>query len=415
MHTHTNIISYFEAEKMREMQSNDRGSHCFQLQPKMQLSISGMVLKIDDIRNYTKTSRKKKTTNNCKNWRPWPDLPVELLDIISSHLRIADYLKLGRVCWKWRYFFLSSRQKFMASQPPLVLFVSSRAKRTCCFYDIFDFIKYEAKLPYFCCKSFIGLSCGYTIMEDILSNIWLTNPITGHQHVFASMPLFDDCMHICEHTILACTRPYPDFLVVVLSKLHCIVRFRRYRETYWSVYHFAGKPWKIMDMVVFNARIFVITSDLQIGVLSLGSPPDVLLLSFKCTPQVSCCPRFVASNDRLVLVDFIPSVALAVYTIDFMRREWVKVDNLGDQSLFLGDLVTPSLCSTTKWGGRSNCVYYLPFKSTRCFVYSLNGELLSSIIVSEADPIVSPRMNSWYFPHQSYGIDVVRDDKYVGM
>ena len=106
-----------------------------------------MVLQGDsDINLKGLRSKKKKMVDNS-NRRPWSELPDTLLYMITKLLGTIDYLMFGCVCRAWRLYAVANRQEFMASQPPLAMFMPNRSKRACCFYNIFDGRKYKAKLP----------------------------------------------------------------------------------------------------------------------------------------------------------------------------------------------------------------------------------------------------------------------------
>ena len=91
-------------------------------------------------------SRKKRMVDGS-NWRLWSELPEDLLELIAKSLCAIDYIMFGCVCKGWRLYVAAHRQEFMASQPPLVVLLSSYARRTCYFYSIFDQRLYKAILP----------------------------------------------------------------------------------------------------------------------------------------------------------------------------------------------------------------------------------------------------------------------------
>ncbi|KAJ0084798.1 hypothetical protein Patl1_29791 [Pistacia atlantica] len=96
--------------------------------------------------------------------------------------------------------------------------------------------------------------------------------------------------------------------------------------------------------------------------------------------------------------------------IDFSLKKCFRVYNLGDEALFI-DHKSIRLSYSAKWGGRSNCTYYLPFNSKTYYVYSLNGRLLEDNQIVRCH--VPAQINMWYFPdptRQPYSIDKVRDD-----
>ena len=119
-----------------------------------------MVLQGDsDINLKGLRSKKKKMVDNS-NRRPWSELPEALIYMITKLLGTIDYLMFGCVCRAWRLYDVANRQEFMASQPPLAMFMPNRSKRACYFYNIFDGRKYKEKLPTLLAKSVTGSHMG---------------------------------------------------------------------------------------------------------------------------------------------------------------------------------------------------------------------------------------------------------------
>lgn len=369
---------------------------------------TGTVLDGEDVNRIT---RKKRKTKNSQDWRPWAELPQELVDLISKKLTIPDYFRFGRVCRNWWSISMASKQNFMSLQAPLLIYISTRAKRSCLFYDISNGAKYKSKLPYFGLNFCIGLSCGYIIMEDICSTISLVNPVTGSRYLFPNMATPSRFFFSDDRTIIASTVPNQDFLLVVLSSRQQDVHFRRSKDKNWHIYSFAAKFSKIYDILVFEDSIYVLTNDGQIGTLNLKSAPEVNFLKLNSAPRFHGYIKLVSAKDRLMVIDFVASPQLRVYVIDFMLMQWVRVINLANHALFLGDMMCSLISDPTNWGWQNNCVYYLSSESKTCYAYSISGQFLGSILFDKDDEAASAQMNCWYFPHLSCSIDKVRDDE----
>ncbi|KAJ0084799.1 hypothetical protein Patl1_29790 [Pistacia atlantica] len=165
----------------------------------------------------------------------------------------------------------------------------------------------------------------------------------------------------------------------------------------------------VEDVVVFYGRLFVVTSLWQIGKFNLRSGNSVFSTLTYEPHYLTGKIRLVASKEQLFVVN-LTATEFNVYRIDFSRSEWVKVEKLGDEALFI-DNMSCRLSNTSKWGGRSNCVYYLSFNSGTCSVYSLNGEILETIQIGNC--FFPAPISSWYFLDHLCSIesiDNVRDD-----
>ncbi|KAH7560505.1 hypothetical protein JRO89_XS10G0032200 [Xanthoceras sorbifolium] len=353
--------------------------------------------------------RRKKICNDVSH-RGWADLPVELLVTIYSTLTIVDFLNFGKVCSSWRLSFLIFKQNFMNVHAPLAMYISSRAKKSCHFYDISTRVKYETKLPTCVGKKFLGCSSGYLIFQDFHKKIWVINPLTGHKLRFPNMPQTKKPLNGSDRAIFASFGSGSDFALMVLSKTHETIRYCISRDTNarWRYLSFAKESWKIVDLVVFDGRVYALTNNSRIGVFNLRTR-RFWFLTLEGTPWLTTFVRLVASKKQLLIVHFLPTISRAkVYTIDLERLKWVEVEDLGDEALFLGAWMSSKSGSTTNWRGLRNCVYHLPFGSNMCNIYNLNGEFRGRFQICEPD--MTHKIYCWYFLHQAYSPDNISDE-----
>ncbi|KAH7560475.1 hypothetical protein JRO89_XS10G0028600 [Xanthoceras sorbifolium] len=221
---------------------------------------------------------------------------------------------------------------------PLVMYISSRAKKSCHFYDISTRVKYGTKLPTCVGKKFLGCSSGYLIFQDFHKKIWVINPLTGHKLRFPNMPQTKKPLNGSDRAIFASFGSGSDFALMVLSKTHETIRYCISRDTNarWRYLSFAKESWKIVDLVVFDGRVYALTNNSRIGVFNLRTR-RFWFLTLEGTPWLTTFVRLVASKKQLLIVHFLPTISRAkVYTIDLERLKWVEVEDLGDEALFLG-------------------------------------------------------------------------------
>ncbi|XP_031257985.1 uncharacterized protein LOC116116023 [Pistacia vera] len=368
--------------------------------------------------NEIKTNRKKMKKGVCSYQSSWADLPQELLDMISNDLNIADYLRFGRVCRSWRTFISEHKLKFMSSQSPLVIYMSTRYdENSCYFFDIITGMRYKTNLPKdnWDFKSCLGVSSGYLIMyfmkrvHRLEGHFCLINPVTGHQLQFPSTPfplyiINYYISNICRAIFASIGSQDQDYLIVILSRKLDYLQFFISRDNRWRNHsYYVKNNNRVLDIAVFDGRLFVLTEDSQIGMFNLRSC-NLRFLELKFAPRFDWYrSRLVASDDQLLIV-----YNFEVYRIDFSKMEWVKVNNLGEKALFIGygdkccKLINP-----TVWGGRSNCIYILDDEKI-CEVYSLNGGFLG--ILPLMGKKFCPGTCSWYFISQSNSIDNIKDD-----
>ncbi|KAM3761578.1 hypothetical protein ACB098_01G278800 [Castanea mollissima] len=390
-----------------------------------------MVLQGGSDLNLKGPRNKKKKMVDTSNWRPWSELHEVLLHLIANQLGAIDYLMFGCVCKGWRLYVAAHRKEFMASQPPLLVFLSTQAKRACHFYSIFDRRLYKAILPSLVGKTCSGLSCGYLVLEDRKkradSEIWLLNPFTRHELRFSRPP------NPYSFIILASlATPLWEYVIIAFDRWSPFLQLCRFTDVNWTVYNsenFQGSPtnspWWFVDGVVFKGKIYVLTDHGEIGVLNLNPHPYVTLLEIQSIGCSSFELYLLAFDEQLFMIRRVVSIAKKeVYELNFSKMEWVKMQNFKDQALFLNsDYKSSGFSNITRWRGSQqpmNCIDNLgsfldgrypgsfPIMETHhmdMIHNSLDVPLckISTTCAWSGDPF-------WYFPNLSCNVDAFSDD-----
>ncbi|XP_044506702.1 uncharacterized protein LOC123226237 [Mangifera indica] len=330
------------------------------------------------------TVRKRVRKKDIENGR-WANLPTELLEIISKNLNIADYLRFGEVCRSWRSFFSEYKQNFMASQSPLILNISKNAGQSCDFVELDSGIRYKRQqFKFYRTPKF---SDSVRICKD--------------RAIFASIGSQDQDQDFAS---IGSQDQDQDFALVILSDSKASLELYTSREDQWKDYSYTGKHWRILDMIVFDGSIYVVTIDNKIGIFNVRSLV-VKFLNLKSAPSLSWRIRLVVSNDQLFVVDFITLCPVKVYRIDFSTMEWVGVKDLGGQALFI-DLRGERCFKLMKSGGRSNHVYVL--SDYECKIYPFNDAEHTTFLSCKWK--FRAKTYCWYFVDTSNSIDNIRDD-----
>ncbi|XP_030954074.1 uncharacterized protein LOC115976746 [Quercus lobata] len=390
-----------------------------------------MVLQGGSDLNLKGPRSKKKKMVDTSNWRPWSELHEVLLHLIANQLGAIDYLMFGCVCKGWRLYVAAHRKEFMASQPPLLVFLSTQAKRACHFYSIFDRRLYKAILPSLVGKTCSGLSCGYFVLEDRKkradSEIWLLNPFTRHELRFSRPP------NPYSFIILASlATPLWEYVIIAFDRWSPFLQLCRSTDVNWTVYNsenFQGSPtnspWWFVDGVVFKGKIYVLTDHGEIGVLNLNSHPYVTLLEIQSIGCSSFELNLLAFDEQLFMIRRIMSIAKKeVYELNFSMMEWVKMQNFKDQALFLnGDYKSSGFSNITRWRGSQqpiNCIYNLgsfldgrypgPFPIMETHHMDMIHNSLDVPLHKISTTGAWSGVPFWYFPNLSCNVDAFSDD-----
>ncbi|KAI4356059.1 hypothetical protein L6164_000111 [Bauhinia variegata] len=317
----------------------------------------------------------------------WSILPYELLEIISKKIDFVNFFALGSVCKNWRKFYGNYWREFMASQPAPLLILKSPllAKEECSFFSISESKGYKLLLPIHeremessdeFWKPFLWFSSGYVIMQSTLK-IWLINPFSRKEfHIPTESPcqVLDTQSNLVpsfDHAFLSFVVNSEDFLVLGLSTVYSSnVFIYQSRSSNWVGYSIEENQSRITDVVVFHHTIFAINSRGTIGKLRLNSS-DFKALELNNVPRyIFCEPKLVSTNEELLVV--LLSQQLKIYKIDLSKKEWIRVQNLGDRALFVGKFMKGyALSNPSRWGYESNCVYDISQMHTVCHLYSM--------------------------------------------
>ena len=369
-----------------------------------------MVLQGDSDINLNRSRSKKKKTVENGNWRPWSKLPEALLYLITKQLGTIDYLLFGRVCRTWRLYAVAYRQEFMASQHPLVFFMSKGTKTSCYFYNIFDGRKYKTTLSHIEKKLCSGISCGYLVLKDNKerpdSNTSLLNPFTKHELRFPSLPIGTGRI-----ILVSLAKPVPEF-VIICSSQWCL-QFCRSTDVSWTLYRY-DHP--IVDITVFKSKIYVISMYGEIGMLHLNSHPSVTMLKVQRIANLnpSLKLQLLGSDEQLRLICRIGD-NYEVYVLNFLKMEWVQMQNFGGQTLFQDHIMGSGFSNITIAKDReqpSNCLYR----------FKHDGKVIFHRFLYDRDPQFFPIMHgnrmpdafrikpTWFFPHLSCNVDSLSED-----
>ncbi|CAJ2670850.1 unnamed protein product [Trifolium pratense] len=363
--------------------------------------------------NALPLSSSGKKMKEDKDIRP---LDGDMLDIVSKKLvSFDDLFNFSAVCKEWRAVHKIYWRKFLESQSPLIVQTTRNAKRFYSFYSIPEKRAYSSKLSYFRGKSYCGSSSGYLVMAGANNILQLMNPFTRKQKIIDISVVRKDLTYFACRVLLAFTRDSDEFVLVASCKRFLGLYVYHSRNSSWKTYSKRGHPWKVVDFVLFNNTIYVLTYKAEIGVLSLNSE-SLKFLKLKNTPNVPSWSYSLLSCDgELLVVDFVPNKVLDVYRIDWETMSYVKLQTLGERALFHSPYKCYALANPGKWGFESNRVYSIDWDSidrdsAECEVYSgSNNELVECIMLAGSSREVRSRSTpywlDWCFRNQHDEVD----------
>jgi len=300
----------------------------------------------------------------------------------------------------------------MSSQEPLLI------QRSTYFMKSFSFISlpqrkvYHSEMVnnYLFGFGYQGSSSGYLILTGMNNSFILINPFTRKQMVINNSTFKVDFSCFSCQVLLAFSRGSEEFVLVVLCRISNNLHVYQSRNRDWVTYL---TPQKVVDFVIFNNAIYIVTNKANIGILSLESA-NIKNLNLKSTPIVNSTSyshvRLVSCDGHLLVLNVMSKEIFNVYKIDFSTMDYVKLKTLGDIALFYAPRKKYyGLSNPRMWGYENNSVYFIDLPSGKYRVYKGEDNKIPKIILQHQDPNTSLLLRQqyldWCFTHLHYEVD----------
>jgi len=335
-----------------------------------------------------------------------PELPWDVLDIISQTLDFDDFFQFAGVCKNLRAFHIIYWRDFLASQEPLILQISYRPTGS------ISFISIPNQKVYYCLKiknyfieySYATSSSGYFILVGRNNSVLLINPFTRIKKVINTCPFEADSHLNVNRALLAFDKCSEEFVLVVFCNYPGSLCVYQSRNFSWITYSTMSNQGRVIDFVVLHNIIYVVTTKGNIGVLSLNSA-NIKFLKLKNIPNENFLSlRLVNCDEQLLVIELWFYEVRNVYKIDFSTMSYVKLETLGNIALFYALFKNfYALSSPSRWGYESNFVYTL--STIGCNVYSGDDKKLQKLITLPAPHGERSHLLDWCFRHLQYEVD----------
>lgn len=333
---------------------------------------------------------KMELEKNC--YADWSSLPRGILEMVTEKLTLIDWLSLSKVCRSWNIVLGEELPSWQKPGFPW-LFVSGQQNkeiRTC--ISILENRVWELELSEAYGKYCWGSFRDWLIMVKDLDSFHLEvnflNPFSRSQISLPSIWNF-------YHKMVLSGLPFENNLV-------CMLLHSQYRELAfwvpgaqsWRKHKLTGEPFE--DAVFCNGSFYLLVDgfnlwqidvkkiycsisegdgsgslseieiqfhevkrpeifQLQEGMILQGHDDYKILryLVESCGELLLVCRYFSAKQDMML-----ETQKFEVYSLDFCQSSWKKVEDLGDQMIFLGKCGSMSLSAKEIGVGISNSLYF---------------------------------------------------------
>ncbi|OMP05551.1 hypothetical protein COLO4_08775 [Corchorus olitorius] len=366
------------------------------------------------------------------NFRPWSDLTYVLLEQILKNVGVIEFLMFACVCKPWRDVAIAMKQEFMAAQGPLMFFLSPDAIKYCYFYNMYKKEIYKTTLPNLSGNKCIGVTCGYLVLIiDSMSDLWLFNPFTRHELRFPAPP-----KPYSNVFLTSLAKPVEEFVAIAFSRVLPFFQFcRSTNSDHWTVFEYSdrGNNWRIVDLAVLNGKIYLLTTDGEIGTLNVNPQnPMFVWLDVEPVPFTWDPTRrynhLLSSKGELYVGEFCGvTVPIEIHRLNFETKKWEKVV-FEETSFLVGNV--KSIGYRLPRPSTKICVFKDPNRGfyleemEKCWLQLGNSmSVIPDMEKIERDfrrvPWRYPsrkRRNFfvqpiWYFPHLSTKVDLVYEDE----
>lgn len=337
----------------------------------------------------------------------WTQLLPELLETISKRIKVyADYIHCRAVCRNWRSSISGTPYHLPPQLPWLMLPQSQSNKSHRAFFDLSTNNYHFLNLPEAShLKRHCGSSHGWLILLDDSPLVLLINPLTRAKSTLPSLSSFPNVVgfnysnigqeyalqnssggrYTCSlrqmrdgfiKKVALSSSPLKaiNFTAIAILNQTGDLAYCSNRSQSWTIIENARSFCE--DVIYLNGFFYAVNKSGQIAVCDLtGYSPEV---SFIETPSQAGgdMQYLVSSADELLLVtryldlefqDDHPfmqqyilyrTIRFEVFRLDRSGPRWVRVRNLGDKVLFIGENSSLSLSATDFSGCIGNCIYH---------------------------------------------------------
>ncbi|CAH1416113.1 unnamed protein product [Lactuca virosa] len=260
------------------------------------------------------SSRKSFWTSDNSGGAPWSDLNHGLLFLVLMQLGAFDFLSFSGVCKSWRSVALSKKTRFMASRPPMAIWITKHGnKKEYCVED-FEGRNSIILLPKSDRRTCVGLTCGYLVLFGRRSHdFWLVNHITRHGLHFPNAPY---SVSPNQEGVRAILRVKENGIVFTLSIPSVILH-------------------------EFKGKIYAIDADSFVHEIGLDPEPKLILLKANNFLGYRLeFMEFVCTDENLYAMECFPDNKFKVHELDFGEMKWVspKKETMEEYAFFVSGL-----------------------------------------------------------------------------
>lgn len=318
----------------------------------------------------------------------WSSLPYDIIHKVSTYLiAIEDFLAFSAVCCSWRSVYLA-RQWHPGPQIPLLMFSDHENSSSRSFFSLYRNKVCNSELPEARSRRCWGSSSGWLVTIGSDLKIHLLSPFTrvslslppksSLQVHFGEILDWSDIVQKAFVFRKPCTTGganEEDLVVMIIyGPLNQLAYCRPGYSSWKSIKEASGGGF--IDVACVRDQIFALNSmglllviDIDIQTASNTSFQQRANHVASSLPQWDWDQLFlVESSGNLWLVfkdrprNQIESVKFGVHSFDFNQRRWIRLSNMGNHTIFVGDSYSFSISGDDFSNCKNNSIYFVDKK-----------------------------------------------------
>ncbi|XP_058079807.1 F-box protein At4g00893-like [Magnolia sinica] len=342
---------------------------------------------LGDMEDIFEITPSKKT--EIVEYRPWSDLPINIVELIVSHLFRADFVHLTSSCRSWRSIapprlitkrhpslLTSHGLPFLRNHLPWLMYFG-KDHGMCSFLDPLYNERYFINIPELSGSTICSCKDGWVLYRGNRS-VFLFNPF-----IKARIELPDLEYKHFDCITFSSTPTSSDSTIFAIQHLttSASIWICCRGDRYWTEYFFySNLPFSISySNPVFKDEVFsVLGHNGVLGVFDpklitwtiLAKPKPLKFCNCQSIPRYEWENYLVESRGELlmVVIGFF-GTPIHVFRLEPSEMEWVKIETLEDGMLFVSRWT--SLSSTALAKGMENKIHFPLVSSEDCVFYSL--------------------------------------------
>nr|POE57931.1 f-box protein [Quercus suber] len=317
----------------------------------------------------------------------WANLPDLILSEIACCMSVYDdFVNFGAVCKAWQRVYSMKKPPLSPRCPWLLLAEEKEQKNhTRVFFNVFDNKVYNFKLPELAGRKCIGTSFGWLLSVGIDFQMNLFHPLTKHQPGYkAWIDIKCDSRRFYDITL------YKGKFYAVNNRGKVFVCHIDGDIVFTECITFCKEPEDyIQKYLVESSGDLLLVSRIREGPLEADEfinddfeddIEDVNIHEDESEEEQEQDQEQVREVGQEIIYE-IPYVTTGFKILKLESSsevkskneyDWVNVDSLGDQALFVGDNSSMSLSASSFNGCKANCIYFTD-DNVDCYPNCLNG------------------------------------------